>query len=77
MKAQPSTYTLTSMLHKPISVLIVDDHPMVIEGLKTLLSDNESVEVKTHFINGADTLAFLEKERVDVIVWKWWTKFLT
>ena len=68
MKAQQLTYTSTSMQHKPISVLIVDDHPMVIEGLKTLLSDNEEVEVKTHFTNGKDTLEFLEKENVDVIL---------
>jgi len=56
------------MPHKPITVLIVDDHPMVIEGLKTLLSDNERVHVKTFFTNGKDTLAFLEKETVDVIL---------
>ena len=53
---------------KPISVLIVDDHPMVIEGLKTLLADDERVHVETHFTNGTDTLAFLEKETVDVIL---------
>ena len=62
MKEQPSTYTLKSMQHKPISLLIVDDHPMVVEGLKTLLNDNETVEVRTHFANGQDTLDFLEKE---------------
>jgi len=56
------------MQHKPINVLIVDDHPMVIEGLKTLLSDNETVAVKTHFTNGQDTLDFLDKETVDVIL---------
>lgn len=54
--------------HKTISVLIVDDHPMVIEGLKTLLSDDDRVHVKTFFTNGKDTLAFLEKETVDVIL---------
>lgn len=68
MKAQPSTYTSTSMQHKPISVLIVDDHPMVIEGLKMLLSDNKTIAVRTHFTNGQDTLDFLEKEIVDVIL---------
>lgn len=56
------------MQHKPISVLIVDDHPMVIEGLKALLSDNQTVKVKTHFTNGKDTLEFLDKEIVDVIL---------
>ena len=57
-----------TMQHKPISVLIVDDHPMVIEGLKTLLSDDERVHVKTFFTNWKDTLAFLEKETVDELV---------
>ena len=56
------------MQHKPINVLIVDDHPMVIEGLKTLLSDDNRVHVKTFFTNGKDTLDFLEKETVDVIL---------
>ncbi|VAW12342.1 Two-component transcriptional response regulator, LuxR family [hydrothermal vent metagenome] len=56
------------MQHKPITVLIVDDHPMVIEGLKTLLSDDERVVVKTHFTNGQDTLGFLEEGTVDVIL---------
>lgn len=53
---------------KPINVLIVDDHPMVIEGLKTLLSDNQAITVKTHFTNGKDALEFLDKEMVDVIL---------
>ena len=52
----------------PIHILIVDDHPMVIEGLKTLLGDDTRVVVKTHFTNGQDTLGFLEKDTVDVIL---------
>ncbi len=56
------------MQHNPISVLIVDDHPMVIEGLKTLLSDDDRVVVQTHFTNGKDTLEFLEHEKVDVVL---------
>lgn len=56
------------MQHNPINILIVDDHPMVIEGLKTLLSDDPRVHVKTFFTNGKDTLAFLEKENVDVVL---------
>lgn len=56
------------MQPKPIDILIVDDHPMVIEGLKTLLSDDDRVAVKTHFTNGQDTLDFLEKDTVNVIL---------
>lgn len=48
--------------------MIVDDHPMVIEGLKTLLGDDERVVVKTYFTNGKDTLQFLEEDSVDVIL---------
>lgn len=53
---------------EPIKILIVDDHPMVIEGLKTLLGDDERVVVKTYFTNGKDTLQFLEEDSVDVIL---------
>lgn len=56
------------MPHEPIEILIVDDHPMVIEGLKTLLGDDERVHVRTHFTNGTDTLGYLEKETADVIL---------
>ncbi|MDO6518154.1 response regulator [Zobellia uliginosa] len=56
------------MQHKPIQILIVDDHPMVIEGLKTLLSDDNRVSVKCHFMNGTDTLSYLEKDTADVIL---------
>jgi len=56
------------MQPEPIKILIVDDHPMVIEGLKTLLSDDERVVVKTHFTNGQDTLDFLQKDTTDVIL---------
>ena len=56
------------MQHKPIQILIVDDHPMVIEGLKTLLGDDEHIVVKTYFINGIDTLSYLEKNTSDVIL---------
>ncbi|SIS53823.1 two component transcriptional regulator, LuxR family [Zobellia uliginosa] len=56
------------MQHKPIQILIVDDHPMVIEGLKTLLSDDDRVTVKTHFMNGTDTLTFLAKDTVNVVL---------
>ncbi|MBM1105594.1 response regulator transcription factor [Aurantibacter crassamenti] len=56
------------MQHKPINTLIVDDHPMVIEGLKTLLGDDDRVAIKTHFVNGTDTLSFLKEDTVDVIL---------
>ena len=56
------------MLHKPIHILIVDDHPMVIEGLKALLSDDNRVHIKNQFINGTDTLSFLKNHSADIIL---------
>ena len=56
------------MQPEPISILIVDDHPMVIEGLKTLLAGEPKIEVRTYFTNGEDTLAFLRKEACDIVL---------
>ena len=56
------------MPHKPIEILIVDDHPMVIEGLKALLSEDEGIRVVACFTNGQDTLKFIDQHTVDVIL---------
>ncbi|WP_282054366.1 response regulator [Maribacter luteus] len=56
------------MQHKPIHLIIIDDHPMVIEGLKTLLSDDKRVLIKNQFMNGTDTLTFLEKNSADIVL---------
>jgi len=56
------------MQPKPISVIIIDDHPMVIEGLKTLLAGEATIHIKNYFTNGKDTLEFLEKENCDIIL---------
>lgn len=51
-----------------INVLIVDDHQLMIEGLKALLEDEE----KIGFVSGANsldqTLKFLESNSIDVIL---------
>lgn len=56
------------MQHKPIHLIIIDDHPMVIEGLKTLLSDDKRVLIKNQFMNGTDTLTYLEKSSADIVL---------
>lgn len=53
---------------KPISIIIVDDHPMVIEGLKTLLAGESSIQIKSYFTNGKDTLNFLKTNSCDIIL---------
>lgn len=53
---------------KKISVFAVDDHYMVIEGIYSLLSDEESIEWCGHATNGASCLAFLKQRQPDVIL---------
>src|SRR5688572_25772309 len=51
-----------------ISVFIVDDHYMVIEGIRSLLQNEKSIEWKGHAGNATSCLAFLHKEQPDVIL---------
>lgn len=52
----------------PIRVLIVDDHQLMIEGLKSLLEYEDDIQ----FVDGrnsmAETLSFLENNQIDVIL---------
>ena len=47
-------------------ILIVDDHPMVLEGLKSLLSDSEEIVVAGTVSNAIDAIAFLKNNEVDI-----------
>jgi DNA-binding NarL/FixJ family response regulator len=52
----------------PASVFIVDDHYMVIEGIRSLLQNDKSIEWMGHAMNAASCLAFLQKQQPDVIL---------
>ncbi|MFP2996107.1 response regulator transcription factor [Spongiivirga sp. MCCC 1A20706] len=56
------------MQPNPIEVLIIDDHPMVIEGLKMLLQDDDQVEVSGYVTTGNDALEFLKSNKADVVL---------
>ncbi len=57
------------MTHSPkIQVFIVDDHYLVIEGLRSLLSGEADIECCGHAMNGASCRAFLQKNQPDVIL---------
>ncbi len=49
-------------------VFIVDDHYMVIEGIRSLLSNDKQIEWSGHAMNGASCLAYLQKGQPDVIL---------
>ena len=49
-------------------IFIVDDHYMVIEGIRSLLQNEKSIEWMGHAMNASSCLAFLNKQLPDVIL---------
>ncbi len=49
-------------------VFIVDDHYMVIEGIRSLLQNEKGIEWAGHATNAASCLAFLHQQQPDVIL---------
>src|SRR5688572_4925281 len=52
----------------PAKVFIVDDHYMVIEGIRSLLQSEKDIEMTGHAMTAASCLAFLNKQLPDVIL---------
>lgn len=51
-----------------ISIFIVDDHYMVIEGIRSLFQHEKNVEWLGHATNAASCLAFLKQQLPDIIL---------
>ncbi|MBL0357151.1 MAG: response regulator transcription factor [Chitinophagaceae bacterium] len=51
-----------------ITVFIVDDHYMVIEGIRTLLHGEKDIELIGHAANASSCLSFLQSNQPDVIL---------
>lgn len=49
-----------------VKILIVDDHPLVVEGLKSLLADSEGIAVTGTAANAVDAISFLKNNEVDI-----------
>jgi len=54
--------------HKPTRILIVDDHPIVLSGLGTLLSKEKGFSMEGGVDSAEAALAFLEQRPVDVVI---------
>ena len=52
----------------PIRLVIADDHPLLIDGLKTLLEEMKGVEVIATVSNGWDLLNILRNEPADMVL---------
>ena len=51
-----------------IKVFVVDDHYMVIEGIQSLLKNEDDIEWMGHATNGTSCLAFLKQHLPDIIL---------
>ncbi len=56
------------MSKNPIRVLVVDDHQLIIDGLKSILQDEEDVTFAGGANNMDQALSFVEKEPVEVVL---------
>jgi DNA-binding NarL/FixJ family response regulator len=53
---------------RKVTLAIVDDHPIVIQGLKTLLADEIRIDIVASFTNGTGIINFLKENQVEVIL---------
>ncbi len=51
-----------------VSVLIVDDHYLLIEGVRSLLQNEKNIEWQGHATSSESCLAFLQHHQPDVIL---------
>ncbi len=52
----------------PVKIFIIDDHPMVVAGLNSLLSKLQNIEVAGAVSNAFDAMPFLKQNKIDVIL---------
>ena len=50
-----------------LSVIIIEDHSIVIEGLCSILQDLDNIQVAGTFLNGETALEYLQSARADVV----------
>jgi len=55
-------------LERTIDVLIVDDHQLIIEGLRSILEDEPGISLCGGVNSGKEAIAFLETHKVDVVL---------
>lgn len=55
------------MENRKINIAIVDDHPIVIEGLKMMLNSQPSFNIVETFTTGSDIINFIQSNKMDII----------
>ncbi|MGV3704799.1 MAG: response regulator [Arcticibacter sp.] len=55
-------------MDKMISVIIIDDHPLVLNGFEFIFNNHPEIKLLDTFTNAEDTLIFLDTNKVDVVL---------
>jgi len=56
------------MVNEKINIVIVDDHPIVIEGLKMMLKSQPFFNISESFTSGSEIISFIRSHQVDIIL---------
>ena len=59
---------MTPEKESPIKVLVADDHEIVRQGLKTIISEHSDLSIAGEAENGNQVLKILKKTKVDVVL---------
>lgn len=55
-------------METPVKIMIVDDHQMFIDGIKSLLRKEEYLQIVSEYLCAEDALEQLEKDTVDIVI---------
>ncbi|MFP3835121.1 response regulator [Chryseobacterium sp. SIMBA_028] len=56
------------MENERINIVIVDDHPIVIEGIKMMLNSQPFINIVGAFTSGSEIISFIKSNKVDIIL---------
>lgn len=56
------------MINQPINLLIVDDHPIVVTGLRSILNNEEGIAIVAHALDGASAMNYLKEYDIDIVL---------
>lgn len=55
-------------MQTPLKLFIIDDHQMLIDGIKALLDNDERFEIAGQALSAVDALSILKKMHVDIVI---------
>ncbi|WP_025665344.1 response regulator transcription factor [Aquimarina megaterium] len=55
-------------METPVKIMIIDDHQMFIDGIKSLLRKEEYLQIVSEYLCAEDALEQLEKDTVDIVI---------